>query len=157
MSFKPLNPISAFSTLLPVKMPARAFARAWRMRRSTGSGQLEKSLPPSKQDVAYQVKLTHRAERDLDLLYDSVGAEHFEAALRWYRGLKRAILSLEHNPLRCPLITEDKKLRHLLYGKKPHVYRIIYRVLEKIKTVEVLHIRHGAMDRFAPGEVKRNE
>ena len=62
--------------------------------------------------------------------------------------LKRAILSLENNPLRCPLITEDKKLRHLLYGRKPHVYRIIYRVLEKTKTVEVLHIRHGAMDRF---------
>jgi toxin ParE1/3/4 len=107
--------------------------------------------------VAYQVKLTHRAERDLDLLYDSIGAEHLEAALKWYRGLKRAILSLEHSPLRCPLIPEDEKLRHLLYGKKPHVYRIIYRVLEKTKTVEVLHIRHGAMDKFTHGDATRNE
>jgi len=114
-------------------------------------------LPPSKRDVAYQVKLTQRAERDLDLLYDSVGAERFEAALKWYRGLKRAILSLEHRPLRCPLAPEDKKLRHLLYGKKPHVYRIIYRVLEKTKTVEILHIRHGAMDEFTPGATVRIE
>ena len=107
--------------------------------------------------MAYQVKLTHRAERDLDLLYDSTGAEHNEMALKWYRGLKRAILSLERSPLRCPLIPEDKKLRHLLYGKKPHVYRIIYRVLEKNKTVEVLHIRHGAMDKFTHGDVTQNE
>ena len=47
-------------------------------------------MPPSKREVAYQVRLTQRAERDLDLLYDSVGAEHVEAALKWYRRLKRA-------------------------------------------------------------------
>jgi toxin ParE1/3/4 len=137
-------------------MQGKAFAKAWKMRRSTGPGQLEKYSLASKPDVAYRVKFTHRAERDLDLLYESVGAEHFDAALKWYRGLKRAILSLEHSPLRCPLIPEDQKLRHLLYGKK-HVYRVIYRVMEKTKTVEVLHIRHGAMDRFLPGEVIRIE
>jgi len=39
-------------------------------------------------------------------------------------------------------------LRHLLYGKKPHIYRVIYRFLEKQKQVEVLHIRHGTRRRF---------
>ncbi len=107
--------------------------------------------------MAYQVKLTQRAERDLDLLYDSVGAEHSDAALKWYRGLKKAILSLVNSPLRCPLAPEDKTLRHMLYGKKPHVYRIIYRVIERTKTAEVLHIRHGAMDRFPAGDVIRDE
>jgi toxin ParE1/3/4 len=134
-------------------MRARALAKVWRMRRSEGPGQPEKSLPPSKQDVAYGLRLTHRAERDLDLLYDSVGAEHSDAALKWYTSLKKAILSLENSPLRCPLAPEDKKLRHLLYGKKPHVYRIFYRVIERTKTVEVLHIRHGAMDRLTAGDV----
>jgi hypothetical protein len=60
-------------------MRARAFAKVWRMLRSAGPARLEKSSPPSKQDVAYQVRLTYRAERDLDLLYESIGAEHFEA------------------------------------------------------------------------------
>jgi len=36
----------------------------------------------------------------------------------------------------------------LLYGHKPHIYRVIYRILERPKQVEVLHIRHGAMDQF---------
>jgi plasmid stabilization system protein ParE len=35
-------------------------------------------------------------------------------------------------------------VRHLLYGHRPHIYRVIYRVLEKQKEVDVLHVRHGA-------------
>jgi hypothetical protein len=49
---------------------------------------------------------------------------------------------------RCPATLEHDKLRHLLYGNKPHIYRAIYRMLEKQKQVEVLHIRHGARHRF---------
>jgi mRNA-degrading endonuclease RelE of RelBE toxin-antitoxin system len=37
-----------------------------------------------------------------------------------------------------------RKRRHLLYGKKPNVYRVIYEVDEKLQTVWVLTIRHGA-------------
>jgi toxin ParE1/3/4 len=43
---------------------------------------------------------------------------------------------------------ETKDLRHLLYGNKPHVYRVIYRIKPQLKEVEVLHIRHGAMAKF---------
>jgi len=39
---------------------------------------------------------------------------------------------------------EDRHLKHLLYGNKPNVYRVVYRVLEKHKQVDVLHVRHGA-------------
>jgi len=70
------------------------------------------------------------------------------AALRWYQGLKLAILSLEEHPNRCPISPESKQIRHLLYGHKPHVYRVIYRVLEKKKRVDILHIRYGAQRRF---------
>ena len=99
--------------------------------------------------MAYLVKLTARAQRDLALLDDETNAEHSDAAQKWYRGLKSAILSLEHHPNRCPITPESSKFRHLLYGKKPHVYRVIYRVLEKQQHVEVLHIRHGARRKFA--------
>jgi hypothetical protein len=64
--------------------------------------------------------------------------------LTWYRGPKEAILSLEEQPNRCPETPESVKLRHLLYGHKPHIYRVIYRVTEKSRQVDLLHVRHGA-------------
>ena len=85
-----------------------------------------------------------RAERDLTALYLRIGAPASEAAFKWYQGLKDAIRSLRNKPYRCPRTPENKQLRHLLYGYKPHVYRVIYRIVEKHKHVEVLHIRHGA-------------
>lgn len=97
--------------------------------------------------MACLVRLTARAQRDLVLLYGEINAQQSPAARKWYEGIRNAILSLESHPNRCPAIPESPKLRHLLYGNKPHVYRVIYRVLEKQKQVEVLHIRHGARRR----------
>jgi plasmid stabilization system protein ParE len=94
--------------------------------------------------MAYLVSITTRAERDLAHLFAKINAEHSDTALRWYRDLKDAVLSLEELPNRCPLIRGGKKLRHLFYGQKPHAYRVIYRVLQKQERVEVLHIGHGA-------------
>jgi len=85
-------------------------------------------------------------------LYVHINAEGSGAALKWYRGFKEAILSLEDQPNRCPAAPENEKLKHLLYGNSPHIYRAIFRVMEKRKQVEVLHIRHGARRRM-----KRNE
>jgi plasmid stabilization system protein ParE len=99
--------------------------------------------------MAYLVKIATRAERDLAQLYEDSDAGHSGAALKWYRGLKDAILSLEERPNRCPVTPETDRLRHLLYGQRPHVYRVIFRVLETQKQVEVLHIRHGARRRLA--------
>jgi hypothetical protein len=42
----------------------------------------------------------------------------------------------------------------LLDGNKPHIYRAIYRVVEKRKLVEIVHIRHAARQEFNTGEVK---
>jgi toxin ParE1/3/4 len=94
--------------------------------------------------MPYRVNITPRAERDLANLFGEINAEPSEAALKWYRGLKEDILSLEEQPSRCPVTRRRDKLRHLLYGHNPHTYRVIYRVLENQKQVEVLHIRHGA-------------
>jgi toxin ParE1/3/4 len=87
-------------------------------------------LTISKPRMAYLVNITSRAERDLAHLYRQINAEYSSAALKWYKGLKEAILSLEESPNRCPLTRKSDKLRHLLYGPKPHIYRVIYRVLE---------------------------
>ena len=98
--------------------------------------------------MAYVVRIAARAERDLDALYNEINVSDSFAALRWYEGLKCAILSLAAHPHRCPATPEHRTLRHLLYGRKPHVYRVIYRVNDRQKQVDVLHIRHGARQRF---------
>ncbi len=103
--------------------------------------------------MAYSVKVTARAERDLALLFYAINAEHSDSALKWFRGLRNAILSLEDQPNRCPAAPENARLRHLLYGRKPHIYRVIYRVNEKGRQVEVLHVRHGAGNKFKRSDV----
>jgi plasmid stabilization system protein ParE len=107
--------------------------------------------------MAYLVDIAARAQRDLASLYEEIDAGDSEAALKWYRGLKEAVLSLEKLPNRCPPTSENPQLRHLLYGRKPHVYRVIYRVLESEKRVEVLHIRHGARRRFGAADLRQDD
>ncbi|MGA9183771.1 MAG: type II toxin-antitoxin system RelE/ParE family toxin [Candidatus Acidiferrales bacterium] len=103
--------------------------------------------------MPYAVNIAARAERDLAILYEQINAQNSHAALKWYRRLKRSILSLESQPNRCPVTCHRSNLRHLLYGRRPHVYRVIYRVIERKKQVEVLHIRHGARQKLKPSDL----
>lgn len=103
--------------------------------------------------MAYLVKLMPRAKRDLRLLFEHIHARESAAAFRWFQSLEQQITSLEEAPNRCPAAPESRNLSHLLYGRKPHVYRVIYRVLEEEKQVDILHIRHGAMRRIVPRDL----
>jgi len=98
--------------------------------------------------MVYQVKITDRALRDLAFIYRRIEAETSSQALRWFNGLEKAITSLEEYPYRAPVTPEDSSVRHLLYGKKPRVYRIIYEVEEETASVNVLHIRPSARDKM---------
>lgn len=98
--------------------------------------------------MAYLVEFTARAARDLETLYGEKNAADSVAAAHWYNGLEDAVYTLSEYPHRCSVMPESASLRHLLYGNKPHVYRVIYRVLEKQNTVQVLHIRHAARQKF---------
>jgi toxin ParE1/3/4 len=60
------------------------------------------------------------------------------------------IASLDQYPARGATIPEGRHLWQLLYGGRPHVYRIIYAIDERRRVVSVVHIRHGARDRFEP-------
>ncbi len=101
--------------------------------------------------MTYHVELADRAVRDLEILYLGKNAAESQAAARWYNGLEKAVYALETHPYRCPVAPEaremKRKLRHSLYGKKPHVYRIIYVIDELRRAVWVLTIRHGARRR----------
>ncbi|PYV82825.1 MAG: hypothetical protein DMG93_10610 [Acidobacteria bacterium] len=104
--------------------------------------------------MAYRVKISARAERDLMEIYEHIRAEESERAKNWYFGLGETILSLHNMPGRCPTAPENRKLRQLLYGNKPNVYRLIFRITRKSSHVDVLHIRHGARSQFRISDIK---
>src|SRR5438552_18159947 len=99
--------------------------------------------------MAYLVELTRRAERDLSYLFQRISASDSAAAASWFNGLEKAIYTLERFPRRCPIAPEGKTakrpLRHLLYGSRRDVYRVIFEIDDRRKRVRVLTIRHGAM------------
>jgi plasmid stabilization system protein ParE len=96
--------------------------------------------------MAFRVKTTAQAKRDFDdILERLLSQEAGETGVRWFQGLHQAVATLADSPQRCALAPESAvfpfEVRHLLYGRKPHVYRIIF-TLEG-NTVSVLHVRHG--------------
>jgi toxin ParE1/3/4 len=81
--------------------------------------------------MAYRVDLTERAARDLRRLFRIIEAESSPQARTWFNGLEKLILSLDENPARGPVISEDPRPRHLLYGRRRNVYRIIDAIDER--------------------------
>lgn len=98
--------------------------------------------------MTYRVELTDRAARDLRHLYQIINAEFSIQAHAWFNRLEQAILSLNENPARCPVISENATLRHLLFGRRRNVYRVIFSIDEGAYVVTVLHIRHSARRAF---------
>ena len=102
--------------------------------------------------MAYRVDLTQRAARNLRRIYQTINVEDAAQARTWFNGLEKMILSLDEHPARGAVIPEDDSLRHLLYGRRQHVYRIIYAIDEPNRVVTVLHIRHGARNALTLGD-----
>jgi plasmid stabilization system protein ParE len=94
--------------------------------------------------MPYRVRTTAQAERDLEHIYCFIEAETSQRAAKWFNGLCAAIGTLREMPLRLPVAPENTTLRHLLYGDKPDIYRIIFQVDESERIVNVLTVRHGA-------------
>jgi mRNA-degrading endonuclease RelE of RelBE toxin-antitoxin system len=98
--------------------------------------------------MIYLVEFAARAVRDLEILYVEKNAAESHSAARRYNESERAVYGLASYPHRSPLAPEARRmkreLRNLLYGKKPHAYRVIYEIDEGRQAVSVLTIRHGA-------------
>jgi hypothetical protein len=75
-----------------------------------------------------------------------------DAAYVW---LEKAIEGLSALPNRCPLARENREfeepVRQLLYGKSPHVYRVLFIV--RANVVSVLHVRTGARQALTDEQV----
>ncbi len=100
--------------------------------------------------MAYQVELSRRAELDLLHIFAFIHASESQSAAHWFSGLESQIQSLGDLPSRGTVTEYDLGLRFVLYGKKPHVYRILYRIDESSHLVGVRHIRHGARKALSP-------
>jgi plasmid stabilization system protein ParE len=93
-----------------------------------------------------RVELTHRAQHDIASIHAWLeGADSGDAGAKWLTALRAAIDSLSALPSRCPLAPESRELsvevRQLLYGRRPHVYRILFSIESGV--VYVLHVRHA--------------
>jgi plasmid stabilization system protein ParE len=96
--------------------------------------------------MAFRVETSAQAESDADAILEWLLSRHAgQAGIRWVLALEEAIESLTAFPERCPLAPESARfpfeVRQLLYGRKRHVYRILFAI--DGETVNVLHIRHG--------------
>lgn len=98
--------------------------------------------------MAYRVEITARAARDLANIYGYIQAETSPPAAKWFNGMAKAMNSLETHPKRAAVTPENRALRHLLYGKKPYVYRIIIKIEEETSTVHILTIRAPRLERI---------
>jgi len=105
--------------------------------------------------LAFQVDITEPALADAEeyvRFIREVGKQP-EAAERWFRGLVRAIYSLEELPERCPVIPEQEdfsfEIRRLIYFS----HRIVFRVERDRNRVVVFRVYHGSRRVLAEGDL----
>jgi plasmid stabilization system protein ParE len=96
--------------------------------------------------MTYRIRLTPTAVSEAEQAYVWLLDNAPGRASQWHNGLIEKIDTLARHPGRCTRVPESdsfhEEIRQLFYGRRPGVYRILFRVMDD--TVEVLHIRHGA-------------
>ena len=93
----------------------------------------------------YRIDIKPTAESDLARRYQQIAEESSQNAATWYLQTIEAIEKLGILAERCPISPEDADIqlgiRHLMIGD----YRALFLINGDV--VEVLHVRHGRMDR----------
>lgn len=93
----------------------------------------------------YRIDIKPTAESDLARRYQQIAEESPQNAGSWYLQTIEAIEKLDILAERCPIAPEDADIqlgiRHLIIGD----YRALYLINGDV--IEVLHVRHGRMDR----------
>jgi plasmid stabilization system protein ParE len=96
--------------------------------------------------MTFRVEMSAQAEDEASGILDWLLSQHAgETGIHWFLAMEDAIASLSALPERCPLAPENARfpfeVRQLLYGRKPHVYRILFTI--EGDAVKILHIRHA--------------
>ena len=102
--------------------------------------------------MVYQVLLADSANTDVERIYDWVCSQAPVKGAAWFEELIDSLYSLERLANRCPFAPEAEKsgreIRCLSFGRRRGVYRILYEVDDKRRTIWILHIRHAALQRL---------
>jgi plasmid stabilization system protein ParE len=105
--------------------------------------------------MKYSIEVTSTAKQEAGEAFAWLSERAPYEADEWFHGLVDAMAGLSEFPNRWPLAREDdalgQEIRQLLYGKRPHIYRVLFIVRKS--TVHVLHVRHGARAALAPDEI----
>ena len=93
--------------------------------------------------MKFQVLITPSAKADIFEINTWLLENYPDTAEKWLYGISQAATSLSKFPERCPVSPEseafDVIVRQLLYGKKPHIYRILFSI--KDEKVFILRVR----------------
>lgn len=95
--------------------------------------------------MTYRVVLQRLAVADLDAAYLRAARNAPQTAARWLERFHSTLQTLGTHPERCPPARENGKvaveLRELLFGRKPHVFRIFFTIDRDV--VRILRIRRA--------------
>ena len=99
--------------------------------------------------MAHIIDLLPLAQADMRHVYSQI--ERFvsrESAEKWFSGIMSEIRSLDFMPESCPLADEAAdlgfELRMALFGRRRHVYRILFEIVGE--SIKVHRVRHAAQD-----------
>ena len=93
--------------------------------------------------MAYKVIIARVARRDILDAADFIHVNRsLERALNWKRDLIQAIRSLDKMPNRCPMADEALDVGMAIRELHYRSHRIIFRVEDEMRTVEVLRVYH---------------
>ena len=100
--------------------------------------------------MAFRVELSAEALENAERLYEWVTKAAPLRGPLWFNRLLAAIQSLQAFPQRCAYATENERFpfetRHLLFGRKPNVYRVVFTIEGDV--VYVLRIRGPRQQTF---------
>lgn len=82
--------------------------------------------------MKFQVLITPSAKADIFEINAWLLENYPDIAEKWLFGMSQSITSLSKIPERCPVSSEseafDVIVHQLIYGKKPHTYRILFSI-----------------------------
>lgn len=93
--------------------------------------------------MQFQIIITPSAKADIFETNTWLLENHLDTANSWLWEISKAVSSLSKFPTRCQISQEseafDVEVRQLIFGKKPHIYRILFSIQNEI--IYILRVR----------------
>lgn len=94
--------------------------------------------------MAYKVVVMPRAEADLEEAHAFIALDSVPRAEKWLSEALDLILSLRDQPGRFSMVPEYEKLGRHIHDALHYSHRVVFRIREEEKRVEVLRVWHCA-------------